>query len=215
MNKSEIFSLIQEVIQEELDEFAKRAPVGHPSNLHGSEESQRDWVMRAAAKNGWISAAWIAEELGIPRQMINHWGYIKRIGRDPSRAEQDFVKVVQDVPFQHGAIYQLLGTPPLSPEEIEQVMAREESLYKKTQGVYYAVFLSPNINQSMPLLGWLNLQKGEDPTPYKEMIPKDLRGDYVFSKKPLEKGPKETDTILNKDTWKEFVQTKLTEKKRV
>lgn len=203
MKKSELVQIIREEIQAAVQEYAK---VGDPSNWHGTDESQRSWVMKLAAKDalGIISLSRIADALDVPRQAIhNTYGRIIRHYED----KHDFKMIIPNVPFQSEAVYQLIGTPPLSEEDMQKVEAEEAKLYKKTTGVYYSIRLHQKLNAAMPLICWLNLSKGENPEPYFAKIPD--RDSYHISTKPLEKGPKQGETIVTKDDWDAFVRDNM------
>jgi hypothetical protein len=175
-------------------------------NLHGTNETQRSYILNLAKKlGGYISIGDIANDLGVTHKTIN--GNYSRLICHYSDKENDFRKIIEEVPFVSGAVYQLVTEPPPSPEELIRIELREQEIYKRTTGVFYSVHLSPKLNPQVPLVAWLNLTKLDNLKTYIDMLPEDIRGDFYFSTKAKSRGPKEDDTIpvYTKDNWKEFI----------
>ncbi len=186
----------------------KKKPGARPGclHLHPGNESQRDHVLDLAKKlNGIISISDIAADLGVTNKEI--YGNYSRLLYHNNTRENDFRKIVDEVPFHSAAIFQLVTEPLLSEEEIQKCIEREEITYKKTSGLFYSVHLSPKLNPRMPQLAWLNIPKSDSVKDYVNMIPANIRNDYFVQTKGNSKGPREDDAVpvYTKDTWKEFI----------
>ena len=126
------------------------------------------------------------------------------------------IKLVDEVPFQSAAIYQLTSrakSAPLSKQQIDVVKREEEKKYDATTGIYYSIY-SWSKNDVNPLtVGYLNLREDEDVRKYQKLMPRqqDIYGDiynYRISDMKMKKAPKDAkpDNIITPENFEAFIK---------
>ena len=197
---------LRKIIREEIHRIIERTGV----NLHGSEDSQRAFVMQLAKKHGgYISASLIAYTLGITRKQLQQTGYAKRIYNDKYRKTDDFERVRESVPFQSEAIYKLVGTPPDSIETLDKFADMETKLYKKTEGIFYPIYYVSD--GQWALQGYLNVSINEPVKTLFDSLPVEDKKNCKLGE-PFKKEPsmsKYKVPIVTMDTLPEFIQNTL------
>lgn len=209
-----LFNLLPKKVQKFLNEL--RLTPDSPSNLHGDERTQRQFVIDLASQHpfGLISISDIADALNTTRDDIRDT-YARQIRYYADR--DDFEKIVPEVPFRSSAIYQLVSrakSAPLSRNELEQIKDEEELKYKKTTGVFYPLFMRSSGRSH--LVGLINLRDSDKIKDYEKLLPppEDIDGDVV-SYNILNKKMKNIPTslqnaeIIPKGEFKDFVDKKL------
>lgn len=213
---------LNEIVKLEIRKFlfekfiSELLPVGHPSNLHGDERTQRQFVIDLASKNamGIISISDIADALDTTRDQVQ--SYSRRMYLDSHRADDDFIKLVDEVPFQSAAIYQLISrakSAPLSKQQIDVVKREEEKKYDATAGEYYSIYFWSKNNVNPITVGYLNLRDDEDVRKYQKLMPKqqNIYGDiynYRISDKKMTRPPKDAkpENIITPENFEAFIK---------
>jgi hypothetical protein len=195
--------------------FELRLTPDSPSNLHGDERTQRQFVIDLASQHpfGLISLSDIAEALETTRDDVRD-NYARLIRYYANKS--DFEKIVPEVPFHSAAIYQLVSraqSAPISPDQLNKIKHEEELKYKGTTGVFYAV--STDSSTQHITLGYLNLRDDEDVNKYKQMMPaeQDVYGEkftFDIGNSKITKLPEKFhDKIIPASEFEEFVRSEM------
>lgn len=221
MSKFNLNEFIQYEIKRNLAErsLQEKLPIGHESNLHGDERTQRQFVIDLASQHpfGLISISDIADALSTTRDAIRD-NYARQIRYYADK--EDFDKIISEVPFRSAAIYQLVArekSAPLSKQQLEKIRDEEEKKYDDTTGVYYSIYSWTKGDRNPINLAFLNLREDDDVKKYKSKLPKqqDIYGDiwyYEISDKKMKRVPDDRkDKIIASDQFDAFVEKEFEE----
>ena len=166
----------------------RKEPLG---KLHTGEGTQREFVIDLAKKNplGLISISDIATALEATN--IDVKDTYGRLIRYFNNRENDFVKVVPEVPFRQSAIYQLIdyhNKTPLtkgSQEYNDAIQDEKQKFLAIRNGLFYGVKRPDRITGGEKIIGWVHLEPWEDPTVVEKELPPGLTmSDHFETKQP-------------------------------
>lgn len=163
------------------------------TNLHFDSRTQRQFVIDLAKKlGGYITLSDIATALGVTNDDVkDNYG---RLIRYFNNRENDFVKVVPEVPFRSAAIYQYVGADK-SERQLDLSTKKEEELKKFQESLpYYYNIRKRHVNQGLITVAFLRIRRDENINDYINMLPtSDL---YYLDKTPFVDNPGKKFKIL-------------------
>jgi hypothetical protein len=195
MKKSELISLIKEVLQDMTSKIKE-------DNIHG-EGTQRQFVINLAKKlGGYISISDIADALGLTNDDVRN-NYARLI-RYFSNKNNDFEKVVPEVPFRSAAIYKYVGAD-MTPKQIDMAEKKfeEEKKFKAAMPYFYPIRKQIPGKGRIPV-AWLRLRRDADPKEYVAMLPQTNK--YYLDTIPFADNPGKGQKILSSEQFKELAE---------
>ena len=147
MNISELRTIIREEISRIVTEKGS-------GNLHGDDRTQRQYLIDLANKNPdkIISLTIIADALGKTKDEVRDT-YARQI-RYYNNKDNDFVKIVDEVPYHSCAIYRLVGEEPLTSRQLSQIKFEEAKRFDKYNGVFYPILYKYKSNKTNKMMSY-------------------------------------------------------------